>query len=179
MPNTIHSHGVRMENASDGIPDVTQKPVAPGETFLYTLRFPDAGIFWYHPHMSEPENQESGLFGNFIVIPDEKNTWKDTVDREIPLIFHDILLDEENKLASFGGEDGQFTLMGRYGNKQMINWEENYSLNVKKGETIRFYLTNSSNARPYRIALDGVKMKRVGGDNGAYEHETWEQNIIL
>ena len=40
--NTIHSHGVRMDNASDGIPDITQKPVPPGGTFLYTLHFPDA-----------------------------------------------------------------------------------------------------------------------------------------
>jgi len=132
MPNTIHSHGVRMDNASDGIPNVTQKPVAPGETFLYTLRFPDAGVFWYHPHMAEPENQEKGLFGNFIVIPAEKNKWKDLVNREIPLIFHDILLDEDNKLAYFGGKNGQFTLMGRYGNKQMINWDENYTFSVKK-----------------------------------------------
>lgn len=132
MPNTIHSHGVRMDNASDGIPNVTQKPVAPGETFLYTLRFPDSGMFWYHPHMAEPENQEKGLFGNFIVIPAEKNKWKDLVNREIPLIFHDILLDEDNKLAYFGGKNGQFTLMGRYGNKQMINWDENYTFSVKK-----------------------------------------------
>lgn len=179
MPNTIHSHGVRMDNASDGIPNVTQKPVAPGETFLYTLRFPDAGVFWYHPHMAEPENQEKGLFGNFIVIPAEKNKWKDLVNREIPLIFHDILLDEDNKLAYFGGKNGQFTLMGRYGNKQMINWDENYTFSVKKWEIIRLYLTNASNARPYNIALDGVEMKRIGGDNGAYERETWEKHIIL
>lgn len=179
MPNTIHSHGVRMDNASDGIPDVTQKPVDPGETFLYTLHFPDAGVFWYHPHMAEPENQERGLFGNFIVIPAEQNKWKGTVDRELPLIFHDVLLDEDNKLASFGGKYGQFTLMGRYGNKQMINWDENYKLSVKSWEIIRLYLTNASNARPYNIAIDGVEMKRIGGDNGAYERETWEKNIIL
>ncbi len=179
MPNTIHSHGVRMDNASDGIPNVTQKPVAPGEAFLYTLHFPDAGAYWYHPHMSEPENQESGLFGNFIVIPNEKNKWKDIVHREVPLMLHDMLLDDNNRLAPFGGKNGQFTLMGRYGNKQMINWDENYTLPVKKWEIIRFYLTNASNARPYNIAIDGVEMKRIGGDNWAYERETWEKNIIL
>jgi len=121
-----------MENASDGIPDVTQKPVAPGGTFLYTLHFPDAGVYWYHPHMSEPENQESGLFGNFIVTPEGKNQWNDIVDREVPLFFHDILIDESGQLASFGGENGQYTLMGRYGNKLMTNWDENYTLHVKK-----------------------------------------------
>lgn len=132
VPNTIHSHGVRMDNASDGIPNVTQKPVAPGETFLYTLHFPDAGAYWYHPHMAEPENQESGLFGNFIVMPTEKNKWNDTVDREVPLFFHDILTDSDGQLLSFGGKDGQYTLMGRYGNKLMTNWDENYTLHVKQ-----------------------------------------------
>lgn len=132
MPNTLHSHGVRMDNASDGIPNVTQKPVQPGKTFLYTLHFPDAGVYWYHPHMSEPQNQESGLFGNFIVLPSEKEEWKDTVDREIPLFFHDLLLDTDGVLSSFGGKNGQFSLMGRYGNKLLTNWDENYTLHVKK-----------------------------------------------
>lgn len=129
--------------------------------------------------MSEPENQESGLFGNFIVLPDEKNQWKDSVDREIPLFFHDILLDDDGELASFGGKNSQHTLMGRYWNRLMVNWDEDYTLQVKKGETIRFYMTNASNARPYNIALDGMRIKRVGGDNGSYERETWEKNIIL
>ena len=40
-------------------------------------------------------------------------------------------------------------------------------------------MTNAANARPFNIVIDGAKMKRVGGDNGAYEHETWEKNIIL
>ena len=40
-------------------------------------------------------------------------------------------------------------------------------------------MTNASNARPYNIAIDGVKIKRTGADNGAYEHETWEESIIL
>src|SRR3990167_9685189 len=43
VANTIHSHGVRMKNAFDGVPDVTQKAVQPGESFTYTLTFPDAG----------------------------------------------------------------------------------------------------------------------------------------
>jgi FtsP/CotA-like multicopper oxidase with cupredoxin domain len=37
MENTIHSHGVRMANAFDGVPDVTQKAVQPGRSFTYTL----------------------------------------------------------------------------------------------------------------------------------------------
>src|SRR3546814_4138103 len=47
---TVHWHGMRVPNAMDGVPHLTQKPVAPGETFHYEFECPDAGTFWYHPH---------------------------------------------------------------------------------------------------------------------------------
>jgi FtsP/CotA-like multicopper oxidase with cupredoxin domain len=143
------------------------------------IRFPDAGIYWYHPHMSESEYQERGLFGSFIVTPDEKNRWQGEVDREVSLIFHDVLLAGDDKISPFDEKNGQYSLMGRYGNLLMTNWETDYTLQVKKGETVRMYLTNSSNARPYNIALDGVKLKKIGGDSGAYERETWTDSVIL
>ena len=54
-----------MANAFDGVPDVTQKAVLPGESFTYTLTFPDAGVYWYHPHMRDDYAIELGLYGNF------------------------------------------------------------------------------------------------------------------
>ena len=56
MPALLHSHGVRMENAFDGSQTV-QKEMRPGETFAYKLKFPDAGIYWYHPHVKEVYGQ--------------------------------------------------------------------------------------------------------------------------
>jgi FtsP/CotA-like multicopper oxidase with cupredoxin domain len=47
---TVHWHGVRVPNAMDGVPHLTQKPIAPGETFVYEFDCRDAGTFWYHPH---------------------------------------------------------------------------------------------------------------------------------
>jgi len=49
METTLHSHGVRMDNEFDGAPPVTQAPIKPGETFTYKLKFPDVGMYWYHP----------------------------------------------------------------------------------------------------------------------------------
>ena len=66
--STIHWHGIRLDNASDGA-DNTQAPVAPGASFTYHLRFPDAGIYWYHPHVREDIQQELGLYGNIVVLP--------------------------------------------------------------------------------------------------------------
>jgi len=47
---TVHWHGIRLPNAMDGVPHLTQKPIKPGETFLYDFVAPDAGTYWYHPH---------------------------------------------------------------------------------------------------------------------------------
>src|SRR5579862_4596589 len=51
LPGSIHWHGVRLANASDGAVGVTQPPVLPGDSFTYVVRFPDAGTFWYHGHV--------------------------------------------------------------------------------------------------------------------------------
>ncbi len=51
-PSSIHWHGLRIDNAMDGVPGVTQDPVGPGENFTYRLKLEEAGTFWYHPHFN-------------------------------------------------------------------------------------------------------------------------------
>jgi FtsP/CotA-like multicopper oxidase with cupredoxin domain len=41
VETTLHSHGLRLDNEFDGVPDVTQKPIKIGESFTYKLTFPD------------------------------------------------------------------------------------------------------------------------------------------
>ncbi len=99
IDQTIHSHGLRLNNLFDGVPDSTQNVVKPGETFTYTLDFPDAGVAWYHPHTREDYGQELGLYGNYLVDSNDPNYWS-PVNREIPLIVDDILI-ENNQIADF------------------------------------------------------------------------------
>src|SRR3989344_2530235 len=75
VPTTIHSHGVRLDNKFDGVPDLTQKAVGIGESFTYKLKFPDEGMYWYHPHIREDYAQELGLYGNYLVTPSDPNYW--------------------------------------------------------------------------------------------------------
>ena len=65
-PTTIHWHGLRVPAAMDGT-DMVQHPIAPGETFTYRFRLPDAGTFWYHPHSNETVQLERGLYGAIVV----------------------------------------------------------------------------------------------------------------
>lgn len=175
---TLHPHGVRVENASDGVPDVTQKAIKSGESFTYTLRFPDAGVFWYHPHVDEVMQQNLGLYGNFLVVPTSTNYWS-SVNREEILVLQDMLFDGK-KLAPFNdGRSSYYGMMGRYGNVLLINGRIDYRLEAKKGEVVRFFITNAANARPFRLTIPGAKMKLVGGDNGKYERETFVDNVII
>lgn len=177
VETTIHSHGVRLENKFDGVPDMTQKEVEPGESFTYKIKFPDEGMYWYHPHIREDYAQELGLYGNYLVVPNDPNYWS-LVNREVALFVDDILM-ENGKIATFSKASADRTLMGRFGNTMLVNGETNYVLQAKKGEVIRFYITNSANTRTFNISIPGAKMKLVGADGGKYERETWSEGVLL
>jgi FtsP/CotA-like multicopper oxidase with cupredoxin domain len=64
---TVHWHGVRLPNAMDGVPGLTQAPIKPGEEFTYEFTPPDAGTFWYHPHANSLQQLGRGMAGALIV----------------------------------------------------------------------------------------------------------------
>ena len=73
IETTVHWHGVRLDNRFDGVPGDTQAPIGIGETFSYRVRFPDAGFYWYHPHLREDSAQEMGLYGTIVVESSDPN----------------------------------------------------------------------------------------------------------
>ena len=67
-PTTVHWHGLRIPNAMDGVPALTQNPIAArGGTFDYAFACPDAGTFWYHPHLRGHVQVAMGLHGVLVV----------------------------------------------------------------------------------------------------------------
>ena len=88
---TVHWHGLRLPNAMDGVPYVTQAPIPPGGQFVYEFAPPDAGTFWYHPHVRGSEQQGRGLYGALIV--EEAEPPK--VDRELTWVIDDWRLAED------------------------------------------------------------------------------------
>ncbi len=119
LPSSIHWHGVRLDNRFDGVPGVTQQPVAPGDSFVYRVHFPDAGVYWYHPHVREDIEQALGLFGNMIVdSPD--SAYYSPANREQVLMFDDLLVNADT-LIPYGKTGPDFALMGRVGNVLLVN----------------------------------------------------------
>lgn len=68
-PTVIHFHGPKLPNSMDGVADVTQKLIAPGETFRYEFVAQPGGTFMYHTHHNSAEQEGKGLYGVFMVDP--------------------------------------------------------------------------------------------------------------
>ena len=173
---TVHWHGLRLENRYDGTAD-TQSPMPVGGSFTYRLTFPDPGVYWYHPHIREDYGQELGLYGNIVVIPADGEYWP-PVNREVTLAVDDILL-EHGQVAPFSRSESTHTAMGRFGNLLLVNGEPHLSLAARRGEVVRFYLTDTANARVFNLAFRGARMKLVGGDSGRYEREQFVESLVI
>jgi FtsP/CotA-like multicopper oxidase with cupredoxin domain len=177
QPSAIHWHGVRLDNRFDGVPGVTQDAVPSGGTFTYVVRFPDAGIYWYHPHVREDIQQDLGLYGNILVRPPSWTT-RGAVNREQVLMLDDLLVGDSG-LTPYGSDAPTHALMGRFGNVMLVNGEPRYDLDVGRGEVVRFYLTNASNARLFNLSFPGARMKVVASDVGRFEREEWVSSVVL
>ena len=64
---SMHWHGLRIANAMDGVPYLTQMPIATDETFSYAFTPPDAGTYWYHPHCMTMDQMAHGLTGVLVI----------------------------------------------------------------------------------------------------------------
>jgi len=114
-PTTIHWHGVDVPNAMDGVPGVTQKPVPPGETFVYEFEARPAGTRWYHTHFAEHRQLDLGLYAPFIIEPARAEPF--AFDREHTLVFDDWATGTGRPLSSTregtaGGRGGLGGMMG-------------------------------------------------------------------
>src|SRR5205823_9916299 len=174
---TVHWHGLRLENRYDGVPHETQAPIPIGGTFTYQLQFPDAGFYWYHPHIREDYGLEMGLYGTIVVEPADPEYWP-PADRQLTLTLDDLLV-EDGHIAPFRRSGPNYVAMGRFGNVLLINGETEFSGQAAVGEVVRLYLVNTANTRIFNFALRGARMKLVGGDSGRYERETFVDEVML
>ena len=167
-PTSIHWHGIRLDNPFDGVESVDRE-------VTYRVRFPDAGIYWYHPHVREDVQQELGLYGNILVREDYG-----PANREQLLILDDLLVGDSG-LIPLGKESPTHALMGRFGNLFLVNGEPApaYRLAVRRGEVVRFYLTNASSTRTLNVSFPGARMKVVAAEAGPYEREAWVESVVI
>jgi FtsP/CotA-like multicopper oxidase with cupredoxin domain len=177
LDTTVHWHGLRLENKYDGVPHETQAPIPVGGEFTYRIQFPDAGLYWYHPHIREDYTQELGLYGNILVVPADPDYWP-PVDREVVLTVDDLLV-EDGKVAPFSPVETSYAAMGRFGNVMLTSGDPDLRLEAGVGEVVRLWLTNTANTRVFNLTLAGARLKLVGGDSGRYEREEVVDQVLL
>ena len=141
------------------------------------MQFPDAGFYWYHPHIREDFGLEMGLYGTIIVEPTDASYWP-AVDRQLTITLDDLLV-EDGHIAAFDTAGPNFTAMGRFGNVMLINGEGSFAGEAVPGEVVRLYVVNTANTRIFNFALAGARSKLVGSDSGRYERETFVDEVLL
>ena len=169
---TVHWHGIRLPNAMDGVPGLTQAPIRPGDRFVYEFTPPDAGTFWYHPHADGLQQLGRGLAGPLIIEEREPVA----VDRDVVWMLQDWRLTPQKQIAAGFGSTMDAVMSGRVGNTVTINGKLLADLSVQAGERIRLRLINGALARlmalrfeghrPTVIAIDGQPCDPFEPDGG-------------
>jgi FtsP/CotA-like multicopper oxidase with cupredoxin domain len=180
-PTTIHWHGVDVPNSMDGVPGITQKPVAPGQTFVYEFEARPTGTRWYHTHFQEHRQLDLGLYAPLIIEPAGPDPFP--FDREYTLVLDDWATGTGRPLPSTregtaGGRGGMGGMMegmmgrgmgGMMGSGQhpaydvmTINgkaFPASQPLTVRKGERVRLRLINASADHTHVIRLGGHRLR--------------------
>jgi FtsP/CotA-like multicopper oxidase with cupredoxin domain len=173
---TVHAHGIRLPNAMDGVPYVTQDPIADGGRFVYEFDVPDAGTYWYHPHFASSEQVGRGLYGPLIV-EDRKPI---QVDRDVVWMLDDWRLERDAQIVNDFGNLHDMAHNGRLGNTVTVNGRIPGPFKVKRGERIRLRLINAANARTFALEFGGHKPVVVANDGQPVTpHEPSDGLIVL
>ncbi|MGG7568221.1 multicopper oxidase family protein [Rhodovulum sp. DZ06] len=152
-PSTIHWHGLRLPNAMDGVPGMTQDPVRPGDAFLYDFALKDAGTYWYHPHSRAYEQADRGLAGALVVQEAEGPD----VDADHVLLLDDWRLGPEAQLVEDFDNLHDRAHAGRYGNWITVNGTGAWTGAAASGDRLRLRLVNAANARIFSLAVQGLE----------------------
>jgi FtsP/CotA-like multicopper oxidase with cupredoxin domain len=181
-PTTIHWHGLPVPHAMDGVPELTQRPVAPGERFAYEFTAGPAGTYWYHSHVNY--QLDRGLLGPLVIEPAREAL---EYDREYVLVLDDWLFDPENAepdpSAGMGMMGGMMRgMMGRNRSGSSgraaarpqprydaftvngLSGDSHPALRVRKGDRVRLRLINASAATVIPVRLAGHRLTVTHSD---------------
>jgi len=172
---TIHWHGVRVPNAMDGAPEVTQPPIQPGGSFTYEFTVPDAGTYWYHPHAHSAEQVGRGLCGAFIV----EEPAPPPVDRDLVWVLGDWRLQPDASIADDFHNPMEMSMSGRIGNTVTINGRIPSKISVRSGERLRLRLINTAPARIFRLEFKGHRPIVVAYDGQPIEPHVPEGGRVV
>lgn len=162
VPTTVHWHGIRLDNAMDGVPGLTQDAVQPKGSFDYEFTPPDAGTFWYHAHVDSWDQVARGLFGA-LIIDEVKPAF--ALENDHVLVLTDWRVDETGVFdAASMGRPIDWASGGRTGNLVTVNGIDVPEIPLPAGTSQRLRLINTSTARILRLELTAAKVQIIARD---------------
>ena len=173
-PTNLHFHGLHIP--PNGTADNVFLRVTPGQKQSYSFTLPDnhpAGLFYYHPHHhGTVADQVFGGLGGALLVRGE-------LDRipEVQAAQEEVLVLKDLPAANEGSGSG--VMLGREGSILSVNGQVNPELQVAAGGLLRLRLLNASNARFWRLALEGHTMHLIATDGGALEQPVPLQELLL
>lgn len=139
LPHTIHWHGLYQRGTwkNDGVPDVTQPAIPPGETFTYRFKAEPSGTMWYHCHVNVNEHVAMrGMWGPFIIDPKDPPPVEKEVTKDYIMMFSS-WASAWAKKPGYGGVPGDvpdfFTINGKA-------YPDTQPLRIKEGDVVRIRL---------------------------------------
>ena len=176
QPTSLHWHGLVCPNLEDGVPNVTQAPIAPGDALYYEFALEQAGTFWYHSHFGLQEQQ--GLSGPLIIDdPNEPHAY----DEDVIVMLSDVTdLPVEDVVprireGSLGvsvsdpytlPDGAPFRIDVPYAGYLLNGHTPNdpWSRPLKPGSQTRLRLINGSGSSFFRVAIDGLSLTLIAAD---------------
>ena len=179
-PSSVHWHGLALRNDMDGVPGLTQSPVAPGTTFRYDFVLPDAGTYWYHSH--DGTQLDRGLYGplvirdphepgvdvdEVVVIDDWLDGISGTPDQQLKTLQSMSGTSMSMKSALLGGDVGDvmYPLHLINGRPPTDRW----TVTASTGGRVRLRLINAGSDTAYRVAVAGHRLTVTATDGRALQ----------
>lgn len=162
---TVHWDGLSVPNAMDGVPDVTQAPIAPGSTFVYRFTVtPDmVGTHYYRSGYNPVFQDDKGMYGPIIVDPLHPTTHTDIDVLYVLGAWSVNGADEAENAFTMNGQAAPYTPQ----------------LNVKLGQTVRIRLINASAICAHAMHLHGYTFHVVAIDGNPVAHPPAQNTVTL
>jgi FtsP/CotA-like multicopper oxidase with cupredoxin domain len=158
----IHWHGLELPIEMDGVPGIGQKPVMPGERFVYEFPLHQSGTFFYHPHMAMQEMV--GLLGGFVIHP--KTPYTPQVDRDFLIALQEYaVLPNSTVPDSMKMEFNWLTFNGKAG-------PASTPLLIRQGERVRIRFINLGMDH-HPIHLHGFTFWETGREGARQQETAW------
>jgi manganese oxidase len=156
---TVHWHGLILPNEMDGPAEITQAPIAPGETYVYEYTAIQSGTYFYHSHDHADRQQSLGLYGSLIIDPATPDASL-VADHDYTIQLQEWLLREGLTYPAMpmeGGMPNYFTINGRA-------YPSTDTIEMKVGETVRIRFIGSNNGFIHPMHIHGGPFEVVARD---------------